>query len=421
MEKEEQLLFEMSGKKIPEQIIPINGRVYLLRGYGSSNAAVVIGQTSLIMIDALENDAVAMRAKNDLAKISTLPVKTIIYTHTHPDHTSGAGVFAASDAKIIAAPLKSSVYGHSELLNQVMLKRMTMQFGTNLSAEEALSSGLAPMNDIIGNNATLPVSEYISQDISNQIIDGVTFKFFKAVGETDDQMYVYLTDDDILCCGDNYYRSWPNLSAPRGGQYRDISSWIDSLELILKINPQYLISGHSELITGKDNIKNEITPYKEAIEYILINTLKAINKGLSIAEITEEVKLPEKYSILPQLQELYGTVQWAIRGIYSGYIGWFDSNATNLYTMPVKTQAEKRIALAGGADNVLKEINSALALKEYQWTLELCDDLINASQKIIEAKTAKIQALEALAHHQTSANGRHIYFSAAKDLQNEIN
>ena len=153
----------------------------------------------------------------------------------------------------------------------------------------------------------------------------------------------------------------------------------------------------------------------------MINTLKAINKGLSIAEITEEVKLPEKYSSLPQLQELYGTVQWAIRGIYSDYIGWFDGNATNLYTMPVKTHAEKRIALAGGADNVLKEINSALALKEYQWTLELCDDLINASQKIIEAKTAKIQALEALAHHQTSANGRHIYFSAAKDLQNEIN
>ena len=45
MEKEEQLLFEMSGKKIPEQIIPINGRVYLLRGYGSSNAAVVIRTT----------------------------------------------------------------------------------------------------------------------------------------------------------------------------------------------------------------------------------------------------------------------------------------------------------------------------------------------------------------------------------------
>ena len=86
--------------------------------------------------------------------------------------------------------------------------------------------------------------------------------------------------------------------------------------------------------------------------------------------------------------------------------------------MSPKQKAQKRIALAGGSNKVLAEIQTALYQKEYQWVLELCDDLIYAEGgNCNAAKEAKIIALEALAHHQTSANGRHIYLSAAKDLK----
>ena len=420
MEAEEKILFELAGKDIAEEVVAVSKDVYFFRGYGVSNATLVIGEKNCILIDAFDNDEVAKRAKKEIEKITDKPVKSIIYTHTHQDHTAGAGVFVDDKAEIYASEAKQSIYGHSELLRDVTIKRTIMQFGSLLTAQESLSTGLAPCSKISGKDLTIPPNIFIKNEIEEKQIDGVLFRFYKAVGETDDQMYVYLPEQNILCCGDNYYRSWPNLSAPRGSQYRDISSWVNSLKLILDIQPEYLISGHSEMIVGKEKIVEEITPYKEAIEYVLVETLKAMNEGLSIEEVAEKVVLPQKYRLLPQLQELYGMVDWAVRGIYSGYLGWFDGNPTNLHFLPPKQKAEKRIALAGGSENILKEINKSLEQKDYQWVLELCDDLLNAQKEVRLAKEAKAKALEALAHKQTSANGRHIYFTAAKLLKKEL-
>ena len=417
MQAGEQKLFELAGQEIPRQIIHVVDNVYFLRGYGASNAIAVIGENSIILIDALENDAVAKIAKNELVKITDKPIKTIIYTHTHADHTSGAGIFADKNAQIISAVADKVTYGNSELLKEIALKRAIMQFGSMLTPQEALSSGLAPCSSITGKDATLPSNFWVKNSVEEKVIDGVLFRFYKAVGETDDQMYVYLPKQDVLCCGDNYYRSWPNLSAPRGSQYRDISSWIDSLQIILDISPKYLLNGHSDMIIGKDNIILEIKPYKDAIEYVLKETLKAMNEGLTVEEIVEKVALPQNYQKLPQLQELYGMVDWAIRGIYCGYLGWFDGNPTNLHLCSLKKRAEKRIALAGGVENIIAEINCSFIDEEYQWILELCDDLINARQEIEQAKKLKANALEALAYKQVNANSRHIYLTASKELK----
>jgi Metallo-beta-lactamase superfamily len=39
----------------------------------------------------------------EFAKLSTAPVRAIIYTHSHPDHTGGGGVFAGNDHPEILA------------------------------------------------------------------------------------------------------------------------------------------------------------------------------------------------------------------------------------------------------------------------------------------------------------------------------
>ena len=419
MEKEEQLLYNLAGKPLAEEIVKINDHFFMIRGFGSSNAYIYIGLSSCIMIDTLSNDAAAKRAKILLDKLTDKPINTIIYTHfSHADHTGGAQVFANEQTTIIAASSQSDTYGHTELLNDILKTRLLQQMGAFLTPEEALSAGLSPLCKNEGAHKPLTPNKWIFSTNQELEIDGVKLCLYKAPGETNDQMYIWFPKDKILCCGDNYYRSWPNLSAPRGSQYRDISQWINSLQIIIDLNPEYLASGHSNIIIGRDNIINEISPYKEAIQYVLLETLKSINQGLTVEEIIETIKLPEQYGTLPQLQELYGTIPWTIRGIFSGYLGWFNGNPTTLFTMSPKQKAQKRIALAGGSNKVLAEIQTALYQKEYQWVLELCDDLIYAEGgNCNAAKEAKIIALEALAHHQTSANGRHIYLSAAKDLK----
>ena len=166
-------------------------------------------------------------------------------------------------------------------------------------------------------------------------------KLVSAPGETDDQLFVWLPEEKVLCCGDNYYGCWPNLYAIRGSQYRDIAAWVDSLSLILSYRPKILFPGHTLPIYGEEEIQTTLGNFRDAIQSILLQTLDCMNQGMDMLEAVEQVKLPEKYRDLPYLQEFYGTVSWTVKGIYAGYVGWFDGNPVHLDPSPRESTARK--------------------------------------------------------------------------------
>ncbi len=90
----------------------------------------------------------------------------------------------------------------------------------------------------------------MEEDRTAVIRGGIEFQMIAAPGETDDQIFVWIPKFKILCCGDNYYESRPNLYAIRGSQYRDISSWIQSLEKMLDYPAEILLPGHTGAIRG---------------------------------------------------------------------------------------------------------------------------------------------------------------------------
>ena len=130
---------------------------------------------------------------------------------------------------------------------------------------------------------------------------------------------------------------------------------------MLEYPAEILIPGHTAVIRGKDQIRETLTNYRDAIQYVLTETLKGMDRGLTPDELAETVVLPERFASLPYLQEYYGTVQWTVRAIFTGYLGWFDGNPTNLGSLPKKEKADNQIRMMGGADRIREEI-TALSL-----------------------------------------------------------
>ena len=395
----------------------------MLQYFGASNVTLLVGKESCILIDAFESDWYAEQAKAEIAKITDKPIKTLIYTHQHADHIGGAAVFADTLEQIIAHTSKSSMLKRQELFADNTKQRIMHQFGTKLSLEESISMGLNPALEAKGICKPLQPTRMVNEDSELLLLDGWKLQLLFAPGETDDQQYVWLPEDGVVCCGDNYYAAWPNLSALRGGSYRDVHQWILSLEILLSCKSVCLIPGHGEVLEGQENIKTVIQSYHDAIDWVLEQTLQGINEGLCPDELVEKVQLPKQWARLPYLQEYYGTVAWSVRGIYAGYVGWFDGNPTHIGALPVAQKAKRYMQLFGGAEQVCAEIQLTLDKKEVQemqWVLELCDILINAGECLDMARKWKAEACVFLGRMQTSANGRHYYLSNARALQNDI-
>lgn len=414
----EQSLLKQAEVGFPKGITKICENVYFFLGYGGSTCTLVIGEESCLLIDCLNGMAVAKEALKEIEKLTDKPITHIVYTHYHHfDHTSGAKVFANEDTTIIGRKPTYPQYGKGGLLKDIYGIRGARQFGVGLTQEESISVGIGPYNQINNEKGPLPCTELFSEDVVHLDLNGIQVMLSAAPGETDDHLYVWLPQYKVLCCGDNYYESWPNLYAIRGGQYRDVSSWIDSLRTMANHHPYALLPGHTRAVVGKDVVAEVLKNFSGALEYVLVSTLEGMNQGKTPEELVETVVLPPEYASLPYLQEYYGTVAWSVRAIYQGYLGWFDGNPTSLGFMPQKDRATKTLTLMGGGSKVLAAAQDALAQGDAQWGAELCDILLQGEEEVAGAKACKAGCLTHLGRMTISANGRHYYLVCAKQLE----
>lgn len=74
-------------------------------------------------------------------------------------------------------------------------------------------------------------------------------------GEAEEQIMIWFPEKEVLCCGDNYFGCFPNLYAIRGGQYRNLATWIHSLDVLMSYPAKYLLPGHTALISGNEKIR----------------------------------------------------------------------------------------------------------------------------------------------------------------------
>lgn len=415
----EQLLKDFTEKNHRKTIAEVAKGVWFVVGLGHSNAIFIEADSSIILIDTLDTLERGEALLSVIRQKTGKEVKTVIYTHGHPDHRGGAGAFLESKPEIIAFDPKTSVLEKTELLKDIQNLRGARQFGFSLTDEEAVSQGIGPREGVPHGEHRFFVPPSIRYGLDKVVreIDGIQLEMVRLPGEADDQMMIWLPQKNILCCGDNYYGCFPNLYAIRGGQYRDLAAWIHSLDVLRSYPAQILLPGHMAAVFGHEEIEAVLGNYRNAFEYLLVHTLEGMNQGKDADQLAFEIQLPSDYADLPYLAEHYGCVEWTIRAIYAAYMGWFDGNPVNLHPLPPKKRSQKMVSLMGGVQAVLQAANAAMEEKEYQWCLELCELLLTQQETCKEAALLEAAALEKLAAYETSANGRHYYLEYAKEIR----
>lgn len=71
---------------------------------GRPNAGFIVTSDGVVVIDALASPADGERLLRSIRTVSHAPIRWLVLTHHHPDHTFGAIVFRRAGARVIAHP-----------------------------------------------------------------------------------------------------------------------------------------------------------------------------------------------------------------------------------------------------------------------------------------------------------------------------
>lgn len=385
----------------------VTERVYLAHGYSLSNIIFVATQESVVLIDTGESMAAAQAALNAFRQVCQLPVSYIIYTHHHGDHIRGASVFHTPATRVIAQrrlPLERDKVAR---LLQYRTRVDRLQFGLALAADQRGVS-----------HARRGRSGYVPPDITFDkeycfTEGGVRFELYHAPGESFDHIMVWLPEERTLCPGDLIYGSFPMLGNPMKPD-RPVLGWAESLERMRALRPAQLVPSHGLPLTGADEIATTLANYAGAIRYVLHQTINLINRGFTLPEIKRHVRLPHYWRQLSYLQPRYGSVEWAVHGIFQQYAGWYDLNPTHLAPVPRARLSQVLLEVSGGVRPLLERTRAALDSGQDRLVLELTDVILGARPRHRAALRLRSSALERLGRGATNRVAQNLYRSAAK-------
>lgn len=427
------LLKEQNREFVPE-IFQFEDHVWFAVGHDVSNVAMIEGETGIILVDAGQSPVRMEALRQKFRAITDKPIKAILITHGHGDHFGGIQAFLDEGDDPQVWGRKGALGENTGFNIEANAGKMAgLTYANTRGARQAgiilpdaihINNGVAPRPDKQRTmftrgkeTAAFSPTHFFTGEREKIEIDGISFELVAASGETYDNMYIWMPEQKILFTGDTYYKSFPNLYTIRGSQYRDVQSWYQSIEKMLREGAEYLLPGHTRPVVGKEKVRESLTDYHDAIKFVFDKTLEGINKGMTPDQLVEYVKLPEYLASKPNLIEYYGRVDWSVRSIFNGYLGWFDGNPVNLNKLAQKAEAEKMAQLAGGEDKLRANALQAFEDGDFQWSAQLSDYLLALNPEDKEVMMLKANALMEIAKTMVTATGRNYMNSYAIQLK----
>jgi len=258
-------------KEVKITTIKLTDNIYMLKGQGG-NIGISIGVDGVFMID----DQYAPLTPKILAAIKTLsdkPVKFLINTHWHGDHTGGNLNMDKQGAIIVA---QDNVY-----------KRMSVDQFVHGKKKEA-----SPKE-------ALPVISF-SEDLHFYFNDEAIYIFHVHNAHTDGDAMVYFPKANVLHMGDVYFQGkYPYIDLNSGGS---IDGLIKAVEMAL-----LLIDDDTKVIPGHQNNsdKKGLLEYYKMLKDIRQAVQNEIKKDKTLEQVKQNRALTTKYDAT------YGT--WFIK------------------------------------------------------------------------------------------------------------
>jgi glyoxylase-like metal-dependent hydrolase (beta-lactamase superfamily II) len=223
--------------------IKVSDHVYMFKGAGG-NIGVSVGEDGVVIIDS-QFEPLHKKIVAEIKKLSKKPVKFLINTHYHGDHTGGNAKFGMKDVTIVA--------------HKNVRKRLPNNRGFHKDA----------LPDVTFNNKIHVHANGDDIDIHHP-----------KNAHTDGDGIVFLKQSNVIHMGDTYFsEKYPYIDVKSGGS---IQGAIEAQELGLKLGNDQTkyIPGHGSLKT-----KADLAKYLEMLRDIRDKVKNQKDAGKSLEDV----------------------------------------------------------------------------------------------------------------------------------------
>jgi glyoxylase-like metal-dependent hydrolase (beta-lactamase superfamily II) len=237
------------------RVLPVQRNVYMLLGAGG-NTAVQVGNDGVLVVDT-QFAPLAPKILAAIRKLSDKPIRIIINTHVHGDHTGGNEPLAKT------SQLPVRIMAHENVL-----KRMT---APNLPSVS---------------EASLPLSEYFTPTRDFFFNGEAIVLHHVPAAHTDGDSLVFFRGSDVVITGDLFTPGgYPVIDLQNGGSVQGLIAGLNRiLELTVPAKYQeggtYVVPGHGRLCD-----EAEVVEYRDMVTIIRDRIQDLIKKGMTLERV----------------------------------------------------------------------------------------------------------------------------------------
>ena len=258
--------------KVEIKVTKVSGNIYLLQGSGG-NIAASVGEDGIVIVDdqyAPLADKIAAALKGIGA--TDKPVRFVINTHYHGDHTGGNLPFATNGSTVIA--------------QDNVRKRLETGGKAGIGAAMSMDQKAAP-------KGALPIITFdhdVTVHLNGEDIRALHFPG----GHTDGDAIVFFPKANVVHMGDDFVRyGYPFIDVNAGGSVQGMIAACDKVAGLLPDDVK-VIPGHGNLSNLSD-----VRDYSVMLKETSAAVQGAINRGMTVEQMKKEKLLAawdKKYS-----------------------------------------------------------------------------------------------------------------------------